>query len=122
MIASDLDGTLFGADHVPERRTVAAVNAARDAGIHLVAVTGRSWFTGAPLATSTGARLHHFLGSNGGHRLDLATGELEERLCFGRPSSLFVDTVHDALGPLGLGYETADGMIWDERFVDLLSP
>ena len=83
LIATDLDGTLFGSDHLPAPRTVAAVNAVRDAGIDVVVVTGRSHFSGAPLAVSTGARLRWFIGSNGGHRLDYASGDLEERLVFG---------------------------------------
>ena len=120
LIASDLDGTLFGPDHVPTPRTVAAMNCARDSGIHLVAVTGRSWFRGAALATSTGARLHHFIGSNGGHRVDLATGLLDERLCFDDATvSSMVRSLSAAVGPVGFGYELADGLVWDSRFVEL---
>ncbi|MEX3600158.1 HAD family hydrolase [Kocuria carniphila] len=41
MIASDLDGTVLGPDFRFRPRTVEAVTAARDAGIHVVFVTGR---------------------------------------------------------------------------------
>jgi Cof subfamily protein (haloacid dehalogenase superfamily) len=119
LIASDLDGTLFGEDHLPAPRTVAAVNAARDAGIHMVAATGRSWFRGAALATSTGARLHHFIGSNGGHRVDLATGKLDERLSFSDDAvRSLVSSLSAGLGPVGFGYELEGGLVWDDRFVE----
>jgi len=41
LIASDLDGTVLGRDFRFRPRTVAAITAARDAGIHVVFVTGR---------------------------------------------------------------------------------
>lgn len=120
LIASDLDGTLFGADHRPTPRAAAALNAAGDAGIHVVAVTGRSWFTGLSLATSTGVRLHHFIGSNGGHRWDVGTNRLVERSTF---ASTFPDDLrtrlHTSLGPVGFGYELDGEVVWDRRFVDL---
>lgn len=120
LIASDLDGTLFGPSHRPAPRTVEAVNAARDAGIHVVAATGRSWFRGAALATSTGARLHHFIGSNGGHRVDLATGRLEEQLCFAPDDVVsIVETLRSGLGDVGFGFELEDRLVWDDLFVGL---
>ena len=120
LIGSDLDGTLFGAAHVPEPRTVAAVNAAREAGIHVAAVTGRSWFRGRDLATSTGARLHTFIGSNGGHRIDLERDRFAERLCFADEEVRNLHaTLSDAFGPVGFGYELADRITWDERFAEI---
>lgn len=120
MIATDLDGTLFGPDHHPAPRSVAAINAAVDAGLHVVAATGRSWFRGLDLATSTGARLHHFIGSNGGHRVRVADRHLEERLVFD------VETVEATIAGVsaadencGFGWELADDMAWDERFIEL---
>lgn len=120
MIATDLDGTLFGPDHRPAPRTVAAVNAAVEAGIHVCAATGRSWFTGLDLSMSTGARLHHFIGSNGGHRVHAPTRGIEERLVFTADIVREVLTrVAAGLGPVGFGFELADDMAWDEGFVTL---
>lgn len=120
LIATDLDGTLFDRDHRPSSRTTAAVNAAREAGIRMVAVSGRSHFGGAELAVSTGARLEWFIGSNGGHRLHYETGVLEERLEF--PAEL-VDELFEALpdlvGPVGFGWELEDDIVFDPRFVEL---
>ncbi len=111
---------MFSSAHLATPRTVAAVNAARDAGIHVVAVTGRSWFRGAALATSTGARLHHFIGSNGGHRIDLTTGTLDERLCFApEVVESVVGSISARLGPVGFGFELGEGLVWDELFVEL---
>jgi len=120
LIASDLDGTLFGADHRPAPDTVAAVNAAVDAGVIVIAATGRSWFHGVDLAVSTGARLHQFIGSNGGHRVDIATRDIEERLIFPREVvSEIVDILSTELDGVGYGFELSDGMTWEPRFVEM---
>ena len=120
LIASDLDGTLFDTDHRPAPRTVAAVNAAADEGIVVAAVTGRSYFGGAPLAISTGANLDWFIGSNGGHRLDYSTNVLEERLTF---TTAAVDEICDgvdaALETVGFAWEIGDGLAWNQVFLDM---
>ena len=69
LIASDLDGTLLGLDDVVSERTKTAVRAVVDAGIHVVAATGRSQWTAEPLVgpvdgldlvvCSNGASLYH---------------------------------------------------------------
>ncbi len=120
LIATDLDGTFFGPDHYPEPRSVTAMNAAFDSGIVCVAITGRSHFGGAALATSTGARLHWFIGSNGGHRLNLETGLLEERLAFDD------DEIHATRGRIAaelpgcvFGFEIPAALVWEQSFLDL---
>ena len=55
MIATDLDGTFFGADHRPEARSVAAMNAAQAAGIVCLAVTGRSHMGGKETKSTLGS-------------------------------------------------------------------
>lgn len=117
LIASDLDGTLFGADSVPEPRTVAAVNAVVDAGYIFAAVTGRSYFGGADRVTNSGANAHWFIGSNGGHRMELATRTLEERLIFGEAE--VHELMHELAGGLdgiGFGFEHDDGFSFDAGF------
>jgi Cof subfamily protein (haloacid dehalogenase superfamily) len=69
LVASDLDGTLLGLEDVVSERTRAAIRAVVDAGIHVVAATGRSQWTAAPLVEpadgldlvvcSNGASLYH---------------------------------------------------------------
>lgn len=120
LIATDLDGTLFGPDHRPEARAVSALNAAADAGIHICAATGRSWFRGLDLATSTGTRLDHFIGANGGHRVDAVTRVLEERIVFSPDTiAAMVAAARRELGDVGFGFELVDDVVWDGRFVEL---
>lgn len=120
LIATDLDGTFFGADHRPEARSVAAMNAAQAAGIICVAVTGRSHMRGAPLATSTGADLDWFIGSNGGHRLNLRTGRMEERLQFDDAAVIRARAgLETSLPDIAFGYESGDRLVWDPKFIDL---
>ena len=120
LIASDLDGTLFGADHVPEQRTVDAINAHAAAGTIIAAVTGRSWFGGIERATRTGAHLDWFIGSNGGHRVNVASGELVERLVFdGESLDVWLAAIEAEFGAVGFGFEHDDGMSWTPRFYEL---
>lgn len=120
LIASDLDGTLFGPDHRPAERTVAAVNAARAAGLIVAAVTGRSHFGGAALATSTGATFDWFIGSNGGHRLNMRSGALEERLVFENgPVHEFRASILAEFENAGFGWELEDRLVYDENFLRL---
>lgn len=117
LVASDLDGTLFGAHGVPEARTAAAVNAIVDRGIVFAAVTGRSHFGGADRVTATGATAQWFIGSNGGHRLNMATRELEERLLFeaDHVASMIAELPQQIRG-LGFGFEHATGFSYDDGF------
>lgn len=120
LVATDLDGTFFGPDHVPEARTVSALNAVHAAGVICVAVTGRSHMDGVRLATSTGAEFDWFIGSNGGHRLNLHTRELEERLLFeaGVVADLRAELVAQ-YPDLAFGYEANDQLLWEPAFLDL---
>jgi Cof subfamily protein (haloacid dehalogenase superfamily) len=76
LVACDLDGTLIAADNRLSRRVQAAVEAALDAGVWVVAVTGRPWQWTLDLA-----RRHHLLPtavvSNGAALLDVASGAVE---------------------------------------------
>ena len=117
LIASDLDGTLFGPKSVPEPRTVAAVNAAVDAGYVFAAVTGRSHFGGAGRVTEAGAQAHWFIGSNGGQRMNLVSGVLEERLLFTTDELNTIMTGLPAtLDGVGFGFEHATGFTFDAGF------
>lgn len=116
LIASDLDGTLFGADHRPAPRTVAALNGLADQGVVLVAATGRSYFGGLDRATSTGARLDWFIGSNGGHRVNAVTRQVAERLVFAAPAVSQVQQVAIDAGA-GLAYEHDGWFSYDDTYL-----
>ncbi len=121
LIATDLDGTFFGPDHRPTPRNVDAINAARRAGITVAAVTGRSWFNSAELATTGGADLQWFIGSNGGHRYNYVTAELEERITFVRAEAIrIIEIVREELAGAGIGFEADDTLAWDARFLELV--
>lgn len=120
LIATDLDGTFFGPDHRPEPRSVAALNAVQAAGIVCVAITGRGHLGGIKRAGSTGAIFDWFIGSNGGHRVNLHSREIEEHLLFDDRDVAGVRArlaTHDPR--LAYGWETADRQLWEQPFLDL---
>ena len=76
MVATDLDGTLLGADSTVSTRTVAALGAAREAGLIVTLVTGRPPRWLAPVVHQTG---WHGLAvaANGAVLLDLENRRVE---------------------------------------------
>ena len=79
LVATDLDGTLLDGAGKVTARTVAAVGAARAAGIHVVPVTGRP--PQAMWAVVEGAGLGPYaVCSNGAVTLDMASGGVIEQL------------------------------------------
>ncbi|MGM7667743.1 HAD family hydrolase [Microbacterium sp. A93] len=75
LIASDLDGTLLGADSTVSPRTRAALDAARAAGIHVVPVTARQPIGIRAIADGAGFEEWALCG-NGAFAIHLTTGEL----------------------------------------------
>ncbi len=121
LVASDLDGTLLGPDHVVHDRTVEVVNALGAAGVIVAAVTGRSWFTGLDVATSTGTRLDYFVGANGGHRINVDTDEMEERLVFdAEEAATAVAALQDRFPDLGLVTEHQTGQWHNPQMLEQL--
>jgi len=79
LIASDLDGTLLRQRQEVTPRTTAAIRAAFDAGVVVVAATGRQITQLPPLVLASGIR--YVVGSNGAIGVDLSDGTiLFERL------------------------------------------
>ncbi|MBB2994978.1 HAD family hydrolase [Paeniglutamicibacter cryotolerans] len=77
MIASDLDGTIIRPDGTISPRTVAAFEAARASGIHIVFVTGRPFRWLAPVSAAFG-HLGTVICSNGAVVYDLEAERLIE--------------------------------------------
>ncbi|MFV0405694.1 MAG: HAD hydrolase family protein [Propioniciclava sp.] len=76
LIATDLDGTLLASDHVTiSLRNRAALTAAVDRGIHLVAVSGRQGYSIAAIVAGTPLE-RLALCSNGSVGMDLRTGQV----------------------------------------------
>jgi Cof subfamily protein (haloacid dehalogenase superfamily) len=74
LIATDLDGTLLGADGMVSARTRAALDAARDAGIVTIPVTARQPIGLRPIAEQAGFTDWALCG-NGAYGVHLTTGE-----------------------------------------------
>jgi Cof subfamily protein (haloacid dehalogenase superfamily) len=74
LIATDLDGTLLRPDKTIGRRGLAALRGAADAGIHLVAATGRQ--PGGLPVDLPSCGFGHLLGANGAICIDQASGEI----------------------------------------------
>jgi hydroxymethylpyrimidine pyrophosphatase-like HAD family hydrolase len=77
LIACDLDGTIVCPDGTISVRTLAALRACEQAGVHVVFVTGRPPRWMAPVAEATGGAGHAICG-NGAVVIDLSTGAVVE--------------------------------------------
>lgn len=91
MIASDLDGTVLGPDFRFRPRTVQAITAARDAGIHVVFVTGRPKRWLHPLHEQL-EDVGVVICSNGAVVYDLPTERVIETSLFGAAEALGIMT------------------------------
>ena len=75
IIALDLDGTLLNSNKELSARNLAALERAAEAGIHVVASTGR-FYGGMPAFIRALPFLRYVLGVNGAEVLDVKTGEV----------------------------------------------
>ena len=117
LVATDLDGTLLGLDDVVSDRTRKAVRAVVDAGIHVVAATGRSQWTATPLVEpvdgldvvvcSNGASLYHVREARSLASYPIEDGVIDEIL-------LNLDA---ALPGCVFGWETDDDLHYEEGFL-----
>lgn len=119
LIASDLDGTLFGADHTLSERTIVAIRSAHEAGIRVVAATGRSFTSAVPRLRPAGV-VGHAVCSNGSLVHDVVANVTEHRFPIDPDHvARFFDLV-TSLDPLhSLSWETDHGNGWDDSFADI---
>jgi Cof subfamily protein (haloacid dehalogenase superfamily) len=118
LVASDLDGTLLGLDDVVSERTGKAVRAVTDAGIHVVAATGRSQWTATPLVQpvegldlvvcSNGASLYHVR-----ERRSLASYPIADRVI-----DEIIVTLDRELPGCVYGWETDDDLHYEAGFIE----
>jgi len=116
LIATDLDGTLLTPQQTISDRTVAALTAAREAGVTVVFATGRSHFSALPiiderdvvdwLVCSNGATVWHPQRAEVHRRMTLADEII---------SPLF-DSVRSAFPSAAFAWETSQGFLWDEEW------
>ena len=117
LIATDLDGTLLGEDGLVSDTNARALQAARAAGIHVVAATGRSRMTSVPLLEPCGA-VELAVCSNGA----IVHDPNRHQTLLARPVA--PDTLRsltarlgDALPDAAFGWEREGRFSWDEAFV-----
>lgn len=116
LIATDIDGTLLGADQVVSQRTIAALRAADEAGVNVVAATGRSHWSAVPLLEPIGC-VRWLLASNGATLFDLEAMEVVERFPIHRAVvETVVSSLEGEFGSLGYSWETTEGVFQNEMF------
>lgn len=118
LIATDLDGTLLGPDGWLSARTIAAIRAAHEAGITVVAATGRSHHTALPRVAPAEV-VRYMVCSNGASLYDHHLGEVVDRHPIS-PESLpqVIEVLRHELGEPCFGWEHTGGFGWESAFVD----
>ena len=116
MIATDLDGTLLGADHAISPRTRSALRACARAGIPVVFVTARPPRTVARLAADTGVEITAIC-SNGALVVDYASGKTTVVHEFAHDDARrLVDQLRSVLPDAGYALESGDTVWYDNLF------
>lgn len=119
LIASDLDGTLFDADHQLSERTIEALRGAHDAGIRVVAATGRSSRSAVPRLRPAGV-IDVAVCSNGSLIHDLPNDRTITRFPIEPDHVERFFAVLDAVDlELAFCWETDRGNGWDVGFADI---
>ena len=119
LIASDLDGTLLGADGQLSARTIEALGAADDAGIVVVAATGRSHRTAGPRLEPAPV-VRTAVCSNGATVFDTGRATIvRHRTITDEAAAAVLEAVRSAHPEATFGWETAGGFGWEQAFVDL---
>ena len=118
LVASDLDGTLLGADGVVSDRTRRAIEAMAAAGIHVVAATGRSQWTAEPLLAPVGG-VELVVCSNGASLYDLPRRvSLAEHPIADPVIDAILTGLADGFPGCFYGWETSTDLHYDAGFVD----
>lgn len=118
LIATDLDGTLLGPDGRLSARTIAAVRAAHEAGITVVAATGRSHHTALP-RVSPAEVVRYLVCSNGASLYDHHVGAVVDSHPISSDSlPQVIEVLRHELGEPCFGWEHPEGFGWESAFVD----
>ncbi|MDH3678703.1 MAG: Cof-type HAD-IIB family hydrolase [Acidimicrobiia bacterium] len=117
LVASDLDGTLFGPDGTVSSRTAETLRAVAAAGVEIVVATGRSHWSAVPRLEHVGC-LRWLICSNGATVYDLeAGGVVVHRPLTGAQVSEVVDGLRDRFPTVGFAWESPEGVFHTDRWV-----
>lgn len=109
LIATDMDGTLLRADQTISARTRRAIADAHDAGVLVVAATGRGWRSALPLLEVV-PQITTAVCSNGALVRDIPGTANTDVFAFpAEAAQRLVAAVVDAVPDAGLAWELADG-------------
>lgn len=116
LIATDIDGTLLGPHEAVTQRTIEALRAAHQAGVEVVAATGRSHWSAVPLIEPVGC-IRWLLASNGATLFDLSAGKVVEQSLLDRTIvRALAAKLNTEFAGLGFSWENAEGVYQDEAF------
>ncbi len=117
LIATDLDGTLLGPDGQLHPRTIAAVEAAQDAQIEVVAATGRSYRSALP-RLAPARSIVTAVCSNGSVVYDVRAEEVRlHRPIASAVVHAAINLLRDLFPEVGFGFEALPGFHFDEAFL-----
>lgn len=122
LVATDMDGTLLRSDQTISPRTRTAIRDAHEAGILVVAATGRGWRSAVPLLAVT-PQITTAVCSNGALVRDIA-GEVDTDV-FAFPAAtveVLVDAVVSTVPDAGLAWELASGAFGFDRVYAEMRP
>ncbi len=113
LIATDLDGTLLSPGEIISERSVAALGAAREAGVTVVFATGRSHYSVLPIVG--GRRVVDWLVcSNGATLYDPMVDAVTDRLVIQDEAiSTIFSAVLEVFPTAAFAWETGSGFLWD---------
>lgn len=112
LLVSDLDGTLLNADSAIAPRTAAALKAAHDRGVHIVAATGRSHRTAAKLLHPLEV-MKWAICSNGATLFDLEADDVVSHTFIAADAVGQILSTIDPFPELGFAWETPAGLFRD---------
>ena len=117
LIATDLDGTLFGPDHEVSDVTAEALRAVAALGVEVVVATGRSHWSAVPRLEHLGC-VRWLIGSNGATVYDFEAGDVVIRRPLGADAvRAVVEGVGKQFPSVGYAWESPDGVFHSDRFV-----
>ena len=118
LIAVDLDGTLFGADHQISPRTVEVLYAVQQRGHAIVVVTGRSAHSAIPRLGSLPANTR-IVCSNGAYEYN-QTGETTvwSAPLLSTTVTLLRERIIKNMADASFGWETVNGLSFEQKFIN----